>query len=745
MMTSRQTVPTLLEPDVLTLADSALSHGALLLGAAGTGKTTSQALLALQLLRRGFPQVILDPTGTLSTAFIFLLLRFLRGIPAADRSAYWKKLRYIDLGNPTVVTSFPIYQKTGSETLREVAERFIETLRLLHPGLDNQASVTFPRLRRVGVNAGMVLAALGFQLTEAEDLLVNTLAWEKSGKFQEAINQNPQSAPAVSYFREQYLPLSRSAKTQLISPFLDHVFTLSYDPKLQALFSANTPGLNCEESLEERGETVILDCKNITDPVARTFTLLWILQYLLAHIKTRGRRTTHLGLLIDEFADLTTQVTDGINPLVPLLDMLIQRYCRNNQIFLCLAFQSINQIDPQLQNTVFSLGTLVVGRTTIPEARILADQLFRKDPWRVKRLHNVWGRDVDYRTRLSSHYVIEQEPVYMSLPDQQEEAAFRIADLSRFRFLCRPALREGDISHTVFSLNIDRVVQDAETGEYSNPDEELVERVRSRLATRSGIPVKTIHQLIASRLANGTGKLAPQGQGLPVAADEPTAPRSMPEQGQPVLQRRKTHPTHRTLAEDHVKLLTYLIAQPDAPVTEVNQKSGIRAAKLAVIREELTAQGYLQELAVSSGSATGGRPLKFLIPTLKAWEQLGSDPPKGRGGAIHRHVQRMVVNGALAKGYSAMVEHAVGTGIVDVHLQKGAGVQIAVEIAIASKPAREVAHFQHCLAAGYDQIYGLILDDQLREQTATLIRETFAPQDAGKIRLLPLQLLSQVG
>jgi hypothetical protein len=71
--------------------------------------------------------------------------------------------------------------------------------------------------------------------------------------------------------------------------------------------------------------------------------------------------------------------------------------------------------------------------------------------------------------------------------------------------------------------------------------------------------------------------------------------------------------------------------------------------------------------------------------------------------------------------------------------------QIAVEIAIASKPEREVAHIKNCLAAGFAQIYGIFADDQLLERTATALKETLSAQDAGKVRLLPLRQLSKLG
>jgi hypothetical protein len=98
--------------DCLAISDSTLSLGLLLLGSPGSGKTTYEALLALQLLRRGYPTVCLDPTGSLSEALIFLLLRYLRHVPPEKRAAFWQRLRFIEVGNQHVVTSFPIYYRT---------------------------------------------------------------------------------------------------------------------------------------------------------------------------------------------------------------------------------------------------------------------------------------------------------------------------------------------------------------------------------------------------------------------------------------------------------------------------------------------------------------------------------------------------------------------------------------------------------------------------------------------------------
>jgi hypothetical protein len=277
----------------LYLPDSGLSLATLILGAPGTGKTTLESLLALQWLLKGYGQVILDPTGTLSAALIFRLLRFLAPFPPEEHGLLWQRVRYVPVGAKDFVVPFPIYYGLESgQSLWQVAERFLNVLRLSHPKLVTDAPVTWPSIHRIGSNAGMVLAALGYQLTEVEDLLFNTSEWEKSGRFEEAIKRCPESAPAVSYFRNHYLPLSRTDKHRLTSTFLDHVFALSANPQHRLLFGASTQGLDWEESLEQLGQAVILDLHRLSDPETRRFALLWIFQNLYEHITQQGRRTT---------------------------------------------------------------------------------------------------------------------------------------------------------------------------------------------------------------------------------------------------------------------------------------------------------------------------------------------------------------------------------------------------------------------------------------------------------------------
>lgn len=123
---------------------------------------------------------------------------------------------------------------------------------------------------------------------------------------------------------------------------------------------------------------------------------------------------------------------------------------------------------------------------------------------------------------------------------------------------------------------------------------------------------------------------------------------------------------------------------------------------------------------------------------------MGKEPPAGRGGTIHRHIQRLIVDGATANGFTAKVEHDLGNGgIVDVHLEKG-DYRIAVEIAVASKPLREIAHIKNCLAVAYDRVFDVFAEERLLERTQEALEAGFSDEEREKIQLLHLSKLSEL-
>jgi hypothetical protein len=238
---------------------------------------------------------------------------------------------------------------------------------------------------------------------------------------------------------------------------------------------------------------VAIDCRGETDPQLKQFKLEWIFSTIYEYIRLRGRRQQPLGLIIDEFASLCHKVPSGENPMATMLDEFINQYMRNHHIWLTVAHQSLYQLDEDLRNTLLSLGTYVFGRAaTMSEARLLADVLYKRDPYLVKHWRKVWMSGGSLYGRPLAPFVADEEPEFMSLEEQQEEAARGIAELRLFEFLLRPALGEGEVSKTVIPISIANTVRDTETGEHQFPDQEAVAKFRSLLTAHAGVSLRTL-------------------------------------------------------------------------------------------------------------------------------------------------------------------------------------------------------------------------------------------------------------
>jgi hypothetical protein len=470
-----------------TLPASARVMGLYLLAGRGTGKSRMLGRkIAFGDFLAGIPQVIFDPVGTTIDNFLDKVLGFLQEHPQLQGDGIWERIVYCDMsGKDGVLVPFPLYYRLGTErSLLEIAERYLQTIIKSNPDLFHAQVLGWPPLHRIGVYTGMVLAALGYQITEAENLLRQPEQWES--RFNQAIHNYPEVAPAVDFFRTDYIPMRQADRARLTTPFLDKIFTFSIDETLRAMFGASEPGINLNEAAR-KGITVLLDFRHELDEEMLRFKMLWSADSLLSWIKTRGRSDANpFGVIIDEFAHMTQKVAGGTNPLAQDLDTFINVFMRQHTIWFTAAHQELYQIDEQLRNTLLSLGTYILGGTSSMEsAKTLADALFSRDPWWVKYWRPVYGRPYSH----SPLQVIAEEPEFMKLEEQTELFAQQIKKLGRFEFLLRPAIAEGHIGSAVLPLSIQHEDIDKATGKYQFPDSDLIHRLRVALAKQSGIPI----------------------------------------------------------------------------------------------------------------------------------------------------------------------------------------------------------------------------------------------------------------
>ena len=196
------------------------------------------------------------------------------------------------------------------------------------------------------------------------------------------------------------------------------------------------------------------------------------------------------------------------------------------------------------------------------------------------------------------------------------------------------------------------------------------------------------------------------------------------------------------LEPEEQAFLEFIIANPDTPISTVYKELQVSVRRGNDLRDSLKTQGFIEEIETRLGAA--GRRTIFFVPTFTAFELLGKEPPPGRGGAIHRHIQHLIEEGAAANGFTAKCEHDLGNGgIVDVHLEKG-DYRVAVEIAIASRPSREIAHIKNAIVAGYDRVFDVFVDQRLLDRTQEALLGGFSAENREKIQLLHLSKLNEL-
>jgi hypothetical protein len=419
------------------------------------------------------------------------LLRFLQYVPEDQHARYWRRIRYVEVsGKSGNITGLPLYYRlTPEETLAEISERLLQLTLRSNPHMADAQYFGWPPFHRFGLNAGIICASLGLQVTDIESLISHPEQW--LSRFAEAEARFPEAKPACDFFRNEYLPMRPANRERLTNAFRDKIVQFSHDPLLSRQFGAKIPDIDWEE-VDAEGLTVLLDFSRETNTELRRFKMLWLFDYFFSWLKTRGRRSYPMSLMIDEFASMTQKEFSGENPFAVEMAEFIQEYLRNSNIWLTVAHQSIEQLDDQLRNTVFSLGTYLFGRAPVPEARILAQVLFKRDPMRVKHWRKVWMSGGSLRGLPLAPFVVDYEPEFMSLEDQLEAAANLIAELGIFRFLCRPALREGEVSQSVIPVTIEHVDRDEWTGDYHFPNPQRIRDVCSLLAAQSGVPMQTL-------------------------------------------------------------------------------------------------------------------------------------------------------------------------------------------------------------------------------------------------------------
>jgi hypothetical protein len=110
-------------------------------------------------------------------------------------------------------------------------------------------------------------------------------------------------------------------------------------------------------------------------------------------------------------------------------------------------------------------------------------------------------------------------------------------------------------------------------------------------------------------------------------------------------------------------------------------------------------------------------------------------PSPGIGGRQHKYLQGLIKRWTEEKGFRATIEKRVldGLGSVDIVLEKDRR-SIACEISVTSTPEQELGNIQKCLAAGFETIIVVALDQKNLSRIRELASSNLDAQALFKVR-----------
>lgn len=472
----------------LVISPSALRNGVRWMGGPGTGKTRGLALtMVWPHLWRVLPTIVLDPTGALCN----LVLHKVASFQGVSQRRLWPRIKYVDLAATDYIVPMPLYQRRQDETLFAVANRFVQVIERQDPYLQTASIEGLNALKEAGIAGGMLMAALGLQVTELGSLLAEPEAW--LGRLQEVQKAHPELRRAVKFFRT-FAKLKPDLQQRKAGSLLAKLLPFLADPLLQAAFAASGPGIDWAEEVRQR-RTVLLDFGGETDRTRRQFKLIWCFLDILEFLQRRGTagREDPVLLVVDEISSLLGPRAGDRSVLGEDLHELVTRWARNLGVKLCFAHQYPSQLEPTINHALTQMGTQVIGNVQDPDdALYLARQFHRYEPYLVKKRVPVW-MSVQQGFHYSQPQVIDETTTEFTPEEQYILVADRIRSLPKFQFLLRPAEGEGSLTGRLRRMSIARL----DAGLY--PDEEVVAEVKRRLRQRDGVPVATLLAAIEQR------------------------------------------------------------------------------------------------------------------------------------------------------------------------------------------------------------------------------------------------------
>jgi DNA helicase HerA-like ATPase len=314
-------------------------------GKPGTGKSRMIESMVIQDVNAGHGVGFIDPHGDLFRNLLFRL---------ATKEEVWDRVVIIDPLDPEWTIGFNPLAKNYNLT----EER--QALYLTDVGMKiwGISPTSAPRMVWLMSNSFLALSSLGLTLLDLPRFLMDV-------EYRERLVPRIGNQQAKQFFMHEF-PKSERAIHQWVTPVLNKIGGLIFDPELRLIFSSPTT-LNMRRVIDEQLILLVNLPKGILGEGASALTAAFIVALLqkaaLSRTDVHVRKPFYLYL--DEFQNYTT---DNIK------DILAES--RKYALSLILAHQYLDQLSSDLQSAVLNTsGTLISFQVGYHDALKLAKEI----------------------------------------------------------------------------------------------------------------------------------------------------------------------------------------------------------------------------------------------------------------------------------------------------------------------------------------------------------------------------------
>lgn len=332
------------------LPPRALATHLVMIGQPGTGKSRALEALVMQQIKAGQGVGVIDPHGELFDHLLSRVAQFAWGNPSLA-----ERLVIINPVDRNWTVGFnPLESIPGYSTERLAG--FLTDVVIKIWKID---ATNAPRMIRLLMHTFLALAELELGLVALPRFLIDT-------DWRENLLLRIRHPDVLSYFRHEF-PQKGGSTHQWITPVLNKVAALLFDPDLRLMFSTRAT-IHFRQILD-RGLVLLV---NTSKGVLGEGNSALLGAFIVAHIqkaalaRADGTHRAPFFLYLDEFQNYTT---DNIQ------DILSES--RKYGLSLVLAHQYLDQLPPHLLGAVLNTtGTLACFRVGYQDASLLAHELF---------------------------------------------------------------------------------------------------------------------------------------------------------------------------------------------------------------------------------------------------------------------------------------------------------------------------------------------------------------------------------